>query len=1224
MKRILFFAIAFVAITTGVSFSQSSLGEVQSLLPYTLHEKTTAKSINKVGVQKPDMEAIAAEDALEVFSDKNPRVGVNIPLNKGTLNTGNWELLSNGDRIWRMTVQAPDAEGIVLQYNNFHLAPGAKLYLIDEKKSGFYGPFDHTMQNFENIFTTQMTYGDEVTVELYEPANVAGQSHLNISEIGYIYRNSGNPDLEKDFGGSDPCQVNVACSPEGDNWVDEENGVVRILLKEGSQWGWCTGSVVNNTAQDCTPYVLSAMHCGENSSAADMAQWIFYFNYQSSGCSNPGSEAGLNGETITGCVRRADSGDGGGNSGSDFLLVELGNGTNGATIANTLKNSYGVYYNGWDANNSASTSGVSIHHPAGDIKKISTYTTTLSSTTWGGTSGTHWLVYWAGTTNGYGVTEGGSSGSPIFRGSTGLIVGTLTGGGSYCTQTGSPDRYGKMSYHWGSNPGQNLSDFLDPGNTGAMTLLGSYDPCGVTAPPATDFVADQTTVLEGATVNFTDLTTGVPTSWSWSISPGTNGAEWTFVGATTDQNPSVVFNTAGTYTVSLTATNTDGFDTETKVDYITVNPIVCSDPVTSTYTMGFESGEDLSQWVTIDANGDGNAWGIVDVSGAPQGAISGTNAAWYNWNNDGVTGGNDWLMTNCFDLTACTDYTMTFYWSTGDGYNESTELFIGNDQTVGAMTTSLINLNNVSNNAWTQETVSFTVPTDGVYYFGFHNTSAADQWYFALEDINITGAALVEEITIDSAPANITIECNESTDPSNTGQLSASTTCCDNGLNVSFDDATSAGGCANASVITRTWTITDACGNSETHVQTITVEDNTAPIISNVPSGITVQCIDEVPAMVALNWTDNCDGSGTVMGADVSNGLSCPETITRTWTQTDACGNTTSVSQEIIVDITTSPVVPSNASSTVECLSAAVEPVAPVVMDACGNNIVPVVTENNDPVCEGDKIYTFTYTDCSDNVSVYTYTYTIDVVTPPVVPQNGTETVECLDQAVQPTAPSVTDVCGNNISPVFTEGADPACGGDKVYTYTYTDCSGLSSVWTYTYTISDNTDPSINCTVTSETIYLSDGPANASDYTATTNGNDNCSSVTITQNPAPGTELITGQNTITMTAMDDCGNTTTCDVIVTVEDNLSIAEDEIDQVSIYPNPTSGILTVNVSSLDLNSLSIEIVDITGKVIETKSSLTNGNVSFDMTSYANGVYQVRVSSSDKMIVKRITKL
>lgn len=90
----------------------------------------------------------------------------------------------------------------------------------------------------------------------------------------------------------------------------------------------------------------------------------------------------------------------------------------------------------------------------------------------------------------------------------------------------------------------------------------------VTAPPETDFIADDLTPVTGQGVAFTDLTLNIPISWSWTITPNTV----TFTGGTSafSQNPQVEFNEGGFYTVSLTATNAAGTDTETKTDYIFV------------------------------------------------------------------------------------------------------------------------------------------------------------------------------------------------------------------------------------------------------------------------------------------------------------------------------------------------------------------------------------------------------------------------------------------------------------------------------------------------------------------------------------------------------------------------------------------------------------------------------------------------------------------------------
>ena len=87
---------------------------------------------------------------------------------------------------------------------------------------------------------------------------------------------------------------------------------------------------------------------------------------------------------------------------------------------------------------------------------------------------------------------------------------------------------------------------------------------GGVVPPIANFSGSPTTVYQGDTVNFTDLSTNTPTSWSWAFAGGTPATS-------TTQNPSVVYNTAGVYGVDLTATNAGGSDSESKPNYITVN-----------------------------------------------------------------------------------------------------------------------------------------------------------------------------------------------------------------------------------------------------------------------------------------------------------------------------------------------------------------------------------------------------------------------------------------------------------------------------------------------------------------------------------------------------------------------------------------------------------------------------------------------------------------------------
>jgi len=123
--------------------------------------------------------------------------------------------------------------------------------------------------------------------------------------------------------------------------------------------------------------------------------------------------------------------------------------------------------------------------------------------------------------------------------------------------------------------------------------------------------------------------------------------------------------------------------------------------------------------------------------------------------------------------------------------------------------------------------------------------------------------------------------------------------------------------------ITRTYSVTDACGNQILVTQIIIVSDMIMPTASN-PAGMNVECIAQVPAVDPLVVTDEADNNGVPVVAfvsDVSDGNTCPETITRTYSVTDPCGNQILVTQIITVNDITPPTASNPAGVTVQCIS---------------------------------------------------------------------------------------------------------------------------------------------------------------------------------------------------------------------------------------------------------------------------------------------------------------
>lgn len=664
MKKGILCTLAFALGLNFYSAAQVSVGGT----PKSFAKEINLLPLQEVNIGSPDMEQVALEDLEDSKNGTLYRNGRLLQVDLNTQNSGVWEFLPDGSKIWRLKIKSPGALGLFLIYNQFVLPEGSTLFLYNEDYSHIAGAFNSQINPPAGTvgFSTRIMDGDVTILEYHQPVGVGGNPIIEIMNVGHIYRDyQTRAEIlasQMRINESDGCQVNVNCSPEGTNWQDEKKGVVRILVVSPAGSGWCSGSLVNNTALDCKRYVLTADHCagggGSNpqySTTTNLNSWQFYFGYESPNCTNPSTAGTLDDNVVTGCTKKANGGNGG-DDGSDFYLVE---------ITPTIPSAWGVYWNGWDRSTTASTSGVSMHHPSGDIKKISTYTSTLVSDDWNnsGFAGSHWRVVWSATTNGHGVTEGGSSGSPIFN-ANGHIIGQLTGGGSFCTQVNSPDYYGKMSYNWTSNtvPATNndLQPFLDPGNTGVMSLNGTYAPCNPTTVTA-QFSANNLTPCVGQTVTFTNTSSGPGTlTYTWTFSPATV----TYVGGTnsTSINPQVQFTAAGTYTVTLAATNGTLSDSEVKTGYITV-----SGGAALPYSQNFEGATFPPTGITI-SNPDAGAvaWGtdgakgfVRRTAGGNTGSASGSAAI--NYFNYNIAGGPlDALIIQPLSLVGASNPKMTF------------------------------------------------------------------------------------------------------------------------------------------------------------------------------------------------------------------------------------------------------------------------------------------------------------------------------------------------------------------------------------------------------------------------------------------------------------------------------------------------------------------------------------------------------------------------------------
>jgi hypothetical protein len=356
----------------------------------------------------------------------------------------------DGTQIFHLKIHAPKAIALNLYFSQVHLDPNAKIFIYSPFEKKVSPAFEASSVLQDASMITDHYNGASIWVEYQHPPKTELKNPFIISGLTYCFKpiKAGNG-----FGDSDLCMINVACS-ESQNFSLPVSSTVRIkVVNVDGTTAWCSGTLVNNTLQDGTPYVLTANHCRINSSISKLNDWEFYFNYQQPTCSRTNIEPNL--LVLKGADFIASPGNDDGEFSSDFLLLKL---------KGSILKSWNVSFSGWNRTGTATSSGVSIHHPFGDVKKISTYKNQPTSVQYGSVAGTHFRVLWSATQNGFSTTEGGSSGAGLFN-SNGQLIGALTGGGASCQNNTLPDFYGRFWFSWdryGNQSSQRLKDWLDP------------------------------------------------------------------------------------------------------------------------------------------------------------------------------------------------------------------------------------------------------------------------------------------------------------------------------------------------------------------------------------------------------------------------------------------------------------------------------------------------------------------------------------------------------------------------------------------------------------------------------------------------------------------------------------------------------------------------------------------------------------------------------------------
>ena len=455
-----------------------------------------------------DMNRIEQEDAKDEANGLPPRFGYPHEVSLDLENSGHWQELSNGDRLWQLTIRCPQALSINLLYDRFWLPEGGKFFIYTADRKHSIGAFTsiNNKGGRDNVqgFATGLLYGDEVTLEYYQPKQVTEQAIISVSSVihGYKYvRIASDKKLTNSNSPVPPsyCFVEISC-PEGRDWQKEKNAIAMIVKGERAIG---TGALINNTKNNGEPLFLTANHCLDNKYDARgnraITDWLFYWRYEDPNCkyvsaikpkfSTSGAEVIAN------------------NPGSDFALLRL---------AEDPSRIVGVtpYYLGWDRSGNPGGQGASIHHPFGSTMKISIVKDRPLEVDYK-PENNHvarcWKVNWS-----KGVIEQGSSGSPLLNAEH-RIIGQLYAGTCYCDETYNPRKdayYGCFHVSWtGKNDPderRSLKRWLDIANINPQTWNG----IGVINTSSS--ISGPTVVCDQETYTIQNLPSGVSVQWSTS------------------------------------------------------------------------------------------------------------------------------------------------------------------------------------------------------------------------------------------------------------------------------------------------------------------------------------------------------------------------------------------------------------------------------------------------------------------------------------------------------------------------------------------------------------------------------------------------------------------------------------------------------------------------------------------------------------------------------------
>ncbi len=418
----------------------------------------------KIEMPTFDKKQMLKEDSIKGITKMGGlRFAKSFEVNLNMENSGEVISFEDNTKIWQLDIESDEALSLNLIFSKFHLIEGDTLYVYNEELSKVIGPLTDKNNLQSGILPLEPIVGSHLIVEFHQSSEESPLRLLEIGTVNHDYRGFRLlPQSNESSYSKDTCSLNVSCVPE----VAQLKQSVCLLVINGSSY--CSGTLINNTALDGKPYVLTAAHCFDIGAAGvDYAEGatvapsiVAFFNYEVPNCDE--TIRGSQEFAIGGTTMKALAGD------LDFALIEL---------SSTPPVDFRPYYAGWNLAVVPSPPFRGVHHPYGKVKVTTLEEQAISNNTYPYDTSLLPNSHWELDEYEVGTTESGASGSGLFDASL-RLVGGLTGGTSVCDDP-TDDWFFRLNKSWNhyAAPTAQLKAWLDPTASG-VTTLGGLNPYG--------------------------------------------------------------------------------------------------------------------------------------------------------------------------------------------------------------------------------------------------------------------------------------------------------------------------------------------------------------------------------------------------------------------------------------------------------------------------------------------------------------------------------------------------------------------------------------------------------------------------------------------------------------------------------------------------------------------------------------------------------------------------